>query len=73
MAAQCNAPLRFGKRIERRYVYKWYGVLGRYCIGTPLLVGLYILWAAYMARGFREPSRYNAFANGYNWRIYRRG
>ena len=40
---------------------------------TTLLVGLYILWAAYMARGFTEPSCYFAFANGYNCGIYRRG
>ena len=29
MAAQRSAPLRSGKRTERRYVYKWYGVLGK--------------------------------------------
>ena len=23
-----DPPLRFGKRTERRYVYKWYGVFG---------------------------------------------
>ena len=39
-AAQCNAPLRFGKRTERRYVYKLKGVRFRYYIHTPLLVGL---------------------------------
>ena len=26
MAAQCNAPLRSGKRTERRCVYNWYEV-----------------------------------------------
>ena len=46
------------------------GVLGRYCIDTALLVVIHIPYTQKWARGFREPSRYNAFANVCNWKIY---
>ena len=36
-----HAPLRFGKRTERRYVYKWYGDWVLYFMNAPLVVCCY--------------------------------
>ena len=44
--------------------YKWMLVL--YSIGTMFLVIIHISHTQKWAGGFTEPSRYNAFTNGYN-------
>ena len=49
-----------------------FGVWVLYFIDTALLLVIHIPYTQKWARGFTEPSRYFAFANGYNCGIYRR-
>ena len=51
----------------------WKRFWNRYFLNTPLLVIIHISHTQKWARGFTEPSRYNAVANVYNWKTSRRG
>ena len=67
-----HAPLRSGKRTERRYVYKWYGVFGFDIIYTQRCWWGCILYSRDIWREDSQNRRAtDAFADGYNRRIYR--
>ena len=47
--------MKYRKRVERRYVYKWYGVLVTYYISTTLLVMIQIPYTQKWAAQYNAP------------------
>ena len=65
-----NNEIKYAARVG---VIFGFGVWVLYFIDTALLLVIHISLTQKWARGFTEPSRYFAFANGYNCGIYRCG